>query len=221
MLLAGLVPAAVSVSFLHSTSIWSTSIWFLALRAHYGWSLSHLTAPLSIASAFGLLAPVVGYLTDRYGPRRLVLTGLCIFAAGLVLFGLIQGLPSYYASSIIMLVGVELCGWIPLVVMMSRWFARRRAFAIAIFLTVPDVLRAPLVPLITWSAGLETFWPGWRITAFILAGIVAVLAALTFSKMHNAPWDSVNFGVNDMDLLPDGVPELRRHAVRAAEYPGA
>ena len=168
-------------------SIWSTSIWFLALRAHYGWSLSHLTAPVSIASAFGLLAPVVGYLTDRYGPRRLVLTGLCIVAFGFVLFGLMQGLPSYYASSISMAVGVELCGSIPLVVVLCRWFVRRRAFAIAIFLAIPAVLSTPMGPIIAWGAGLETFWPGWRITAFILAGIVAVLARIAFSKMRNAP----------------------------------
>ena len=121
-----------------------------------------------------------------------------------MLFGLIQGLPSYYASSIIMLVGVELCGSIPLVVMLSHWFARRRAFAIAIFLAIPAVLSTPMGPLIAWGADLETFWPGWRITAFILAGIVAVIARIAFSKMRNAP--------NDMDLLPDGVPAPAQQA---------
>ena len=100
------------------------SIWALALDRHFMWSRAHLAAPLFISGAFTLLVPVVGYLTDRFGPRRLVLTGLCILAAGFVFFGLIQSVATYYASFIIIVIGAQLCGSILLVVMLSHWFAK-------------------------------------------------------------------------------------------------
>ncbi len=90
VLLAGLVVTAVSVPYFHSLAIWA-----IALEGQFMWSRAHLGAPLTISRAFTLLAPVTGYLTDRFGPRRLVLAGLCMAAAGFGIFGLIRDLPTF------------------------------------------------------------------------------------------------------------------------------
>lgn len=204
VLLAGLVVTVAAVPYFHATVIW-----VLALQGHFGWSLNRLSWALTLSRFFALLTPVVGYLTDWLGPRRLVLPGLCIVAAGFVVLGLIQNLPTFYASFTIIVIGVEGCGSIPLIVMLSRWFVRRRAFAIAIFVAIPALLALPLVPMLAWSVDAETAWAGWRLTAFIVVVIVALVAAVAFSRMRNSP--------GDMGLQPDGDPGLANQ-VRQTEF---
>ena len=104
----------------------------LPLSQEFGWSLALLSLGLTLPRLVALADPVVGYVTDRFGPRRTALTGLCILAGGSVFFGLMQNLWSFYAAFLIMTVGASLCGFIPLTVVISRWFVRRRATAIAI-----------------------------------------------------------------------------------------
>ena len=184
-------------------------IWFVALEEHFMWSRTQLSMALTISGVFSLLAVVVGYLTDRFGPRRLVLPGLCIVAAGFVIFGLTQNLPTYYASFITITIGRELCGSIPLLVMLSHWFARRRTVAIATYLAIPPVLSLALVPLITWSIDPQTAGAGWRSTAFIMAGAVAFVVAVALPRMRNTP--------GEMGLQPDGNAGLENQA-RQTEF---
>ena len=189
VLLAGLVVTAVSVPYFHSLAIWA-----IALEGQFMWSRAHLGAPLTISRAFTLLAPVTGYLTDRFGPRRLVLAGLCMAAAGFGIFGLIRDLPTFYAASIVIVIGAELCGSIPLVVMLSHWFVSRRATAIAIYLAIPALLALPLVPLITWGIDPEIAGLGWRPTAFIVAGVIVLVLVAAFFRICNK--------LGDIGLLP-------------------
>ena len=191
VLLVGLVVVVTSVPFYQSMAVWT-----VALEKHFMWSLSQLSVPFTISRGFALLGPVVGYLTDRLGPRRLVLPGLCIAAAGFVIFGLMQDLWTYYVSSVTIAIGLQLCGSIPLVVMLSRWFRRRRAFAIAVYLAIPSVLALVLVPMIAWSIDTGTYGPGWRPTAFVVAGAVAFVAAIGFFRLRDAP--------GHVGLRPDG-----------------
>ena len=195
VLLVSLVVVVTAVPFYQSMAVWA-----VALEKHFMWSRSHLSVPFTISRGFALLAPVVGYLTDRLGPRRLVLPGLCIVAAGFVVFGLMQDLWTFYFSSVTIAIGLQLCGSIPLVVMLSQWFLRRRAFAIAVYLAIPSGLALALVPMIAWSIDAGTDGPGWRPTAFIVAGAVAFVAAIAFLRMRDAP--------GDVDLEPDGNRDL-------------
>ena len=101
--LAGSIATVATVPFFHAMGIW-----VVVLEGHFMWSRIHWAAAVFISQVFTLLVPVVGYLTDRYGPRRLVLPGLFIITVGFVSFGLIQSLGTYYASIIILVIGMNL-----------------------------------------------------------------------------------------------------------------
>ena len=180
--LAGVVVAVATVPFQDALAVWA-----VALEQQFDWSRSELSIGLTISRLLGLTAPVAGYFSDRFGPRRMVLSGLCLTFTGFVLFGLIWNLPAYYFAFVILGVGAQLSGTIPLVVLLSRWFMRRRATAIAISLMVAPVAALVLVPLIAWGTG--DGWPGWRQTAFAVAGVILLVAALAFSRMRNEPQD--------------------------------
>ena len=54
------------------------------LREEFGWSKTMLSAAFAMARAeSGILGPVQGWLTDRFGPRVLIRVGMVIFGVGL------------------------------------------------------------------------------------------------------------------------------------------
>ncbi|MGA8907821.1 MAG: MFS transporter, partial [Acidobacteriaceae bacterium] len=80
-----------------------------------------------------LCAPLVGWLVDRYGARRVILPSIFAFAAVLIsnrlLTGSLQRLYLFYAALGILLNGV---GPIPYGKVISQWFDRRRGLALGV-----------------------------------------------------------------------------------------
>ncbi len=171
-------------------------IWSTELVDQFEWSRTHLTAAFSMTFLLGLAAPAAGYLSDRYGPRRIVVAGLGLVATGTLLFGLLQDLWTWFAAMFVIATGQLLAGFVPLVALLSNWFVRQRSTAIAVTFASTSLFALVVVPVISWSSGAEGLISGWRVTAFALAGIVACVAVLVASKLQNRP--------EELDPLPDG-----------------
>src|SRR5947208_14543922 len=75
----------------------SFPVFFVALLEEFGWSRGATAAAFSISSIVqGALAPGVGILGDRVGPRRVMLGGACLLSGACVLSGQIGALWSLY-----------------------------------------------------------------------------------------------------------------------------
>lgn len=193
VLLAGLVLVVATVPLYQAMAVWA-----LALERHFGWTRGQSGLALTIPRLVGLADPVFGYVVDRFGTRRTVLTGLCILAGGMVLFALTPNPLVYYAAILIMAVGSLLCGTIPLLVMLCRWFVRRRTTAIALLLVSTSLGGAILVPFIAWGVDPVGSRLGWRMVAVVVAGLTLTAALPVFALVRNRP--------EEMGLLPHGVP---------------
>src|SRR5260370_37806423 len=80
----------------------SFPVFFVALLDEFGWSRGAAAAAFSISSVVqGVLAPVVGILVDRLGPRRIMLGG-----AGLL------GVACLLASRIASQSSLSVVGWL-------------------------------------------------------------------------------------------------------------
>ena len=208
VVLAGVVMVSATVPWsIRTMSIWVLAMAYESYSAVAGRELSWALYILIIGGM--LLGPVMGYLADHViGIRRMVVGGLIILSGAFLFFSQTQNLWMYYAASGLMVVGVTMSGWIPLMTALSRWFVRRRATALGVAHMFGPLGTISLAPLIALSADPDQAVLGWRLTAVVLGGSIMVVAVLAFTLLRNRP--------EDMSLLSDGGPP----AVRQDSFSG-
>ena len=167
--------------------------WWAALEREFGWPRRQLALPWSIT---GYIAPglavglAAGWLSDRVGPRPVVVAGLIILAGAWAFFGLAQNLGMYYGAFAFLMVGAAFGGWIPVAAILGRRFARRRATAIAAASMIAPVGAVGVAPLIAWGVNLDGEGMGWRLTAFVVGGCALMVGAAVFARLRGRPGDA-------------------------------
>ena len=159
-----------------------------------GWSISTFSYAATIGTwCSGLIAPFIGRLADRYGPRWLMPSGL--FIAG-VCFLLLSGVSSvwqFYAAYIVAraVSNPVLIGLVPRTAAVN-FFRRRRNIALALVSTFRPIAGAINIQLIALIAISQS----WR-DAFRYLGIFAfALVIPVVLMMRRRP--------EDIGLQPDG-----------------
>jgi sugar phosphate permease len=152
--------------------------YLVLLREEFGWSKTMLSAAFSMARAeSGILGPVQGWLTDRFGPRVLIRVGMTIFGLGFILFSQIERPVTFFVTFFMMALGSSLGGFLPIGVAIVAWFRRRRALALSVSGSGMAVggLLTPLV-----ATALARF--GWRWTAFV-SGLLVMAVGLPLAQL--------------------------------------
>ena len=123
-----------------------------------------------------LLAPAVGAMVDRYGPRRLMLGGVIITGGGLVLLSQTHSLPAYFGAFILITLGTSTANMTVVLTVVGRWFRRRLGLANGIAVS-GFAAGGLLVPLI--NALIEGY--DWRLAMLAMAGgLVLMVIPLTY-----------------------------------------
>ena len=155
----------------------------------YSWSRTTITSgnalgKLIVAPLFGFIA---GWLIDRYGPRKLMISGSLM--AGMAIIGLSctgGSLPLFYLFYVFNALGYVCAGPLPCQVLISKWFDKNRGKAMGIaYLGIGT--GGALVPLL--SNRIESHF-GWH-TALIVLGIVVMLISLPMAYFIKEPKSEV------------------------------
>jgi MFS family permease len=162
------------------------------LREEFGWSKTMLSAAFAMARAeSGILGPVQGWLTDRFGPRVLIRAGMLIFGLGFMLFSQITGPVAFFMTFFMIALGSSLGGFLPIGVALVTWFRRQRAMALSLSGS-GMAIGGLLTPLVVLSLrGM-----GWRWTAFASGVLVLIVGIPLAQLVHHRP--------EPRGWLPDG-----------------
>jgi MFS family permease len=187
------VAAAFAVLFVAYGLQFSFGLFVKAIGDDTGWSRRDLSLPYAVYVAlYSLLSSVSGRLTDRYGPRLVVLGGGLLLGIGWAGFGLSQDLwHTYIGLGVVAAFGMS-AAWVPCNATVVRWFVRRRGLAVGISSaggSAGNLVAPPLVAVLI--AGI-----GWRASLVVLGAIAVVGLAVAARFMVRDP--------ESRQLLPDG-----------------
>ena len=140
----------------------------------FGWSRAQVTSgnalsKLLVGPLFGFMA---GWIVDRFGPRRLMMSG--ILMAGIALIGLahMTSLWMFYAFYLLNALGYVCGGPLPNQVLLSRWFDKNRGKAMGfayLGIGIGGYLVLKLSPRL-----VDAF--GWRGALQVLGILIVALA---------------------------------------------
>jgi MFS family permease len=144
----------------------------------YGWSRAVVTSgnaigKLIVGPLFGFIA---GWMIDKYGPRRLMMSGALMMGTALIGLSFSSSLGLFYMFYVLNALGYVCGGPLPCQVLISRWFDKNRGKAMGIaYLGIGT--GGALVPQI--AAGLEKHF-GWHMALSSL-GFLIIFVALPMS----------------------------------------
>ena len=160
--------------------LYAWSVFIKPLTAEFGWSRAEIAMAFSIcALVFGLTTFVAGKMSDKYGPRIVVIIGSVILAIGFVLSGFIHTKWQLYLTyGLISGLGGGLV-YLPPIATAPKWWPDRKALATGfavVGLGLGSFIMAPLATYIIEKPDL-----GWRyvfIYVGIAMGIMGMIAAM-------------------------------------------
>ena len=206
----------------HGTFNRGFTLYILPIRSELGIGIAAISfAEMLGRMEGGLQGPLLGWITDRFGPRPILIFGGVASGLGFILLSVTHS----YLYFVLVFVGLLSLGFragynnatMPAV---NQWFRRRRALAMSIAGTGSALGGAAIAPLV----GLLVFTAGWRVSAFI-SGVVIIAVVIPLAML-------VRRSPEAMGLRPDGDPpedsqtrppntEVNQEETRNAEAPGA
>src|SRR5581483_999719 len=150
----------------------SFGVFNVALLDSFGWSRGATAGIFSIVLAVdAVLSPLVGYLLDRYGSKKISVAGCFALILGLFLSSQVSALwQLYLCFGIVLAVGFTFTGMVPHVFLISEWFSSNRASAIGFVYAGTGLGIMLLAPLSEWL--ISRF--GWTRAFELYAAVVLI-----------------------------------------------
>jgi MFS family permease len=123
-----------------------------------GWSRTDyaLANPI-MSTTVALVGPLVGWTSDRRGPRAVLAAGSLLMSAALVLAGRMHTTAQFYGIALLIGVGVACLGDLPTGSAIANRFRRRRGMALGVVYTGSNIGGA-LVPLVATALAAGASW---------------------------------------------------------------
>jgi len=181
------------------TFFYGFSTFFNPMIAEFGWSRTLMSGVFSLSRLEGgIEGPIAGWLTDRFGARKMLICGVIIAGFGFMLLRTVNSIVSLYLIfGLVMSIGFNLGFMHATSAAVAKWFVKKRGRALSFLIVGNGVGGAILVPVIAW---LITQYD-WRVATIIL-GIATLAIPLPLSFI-------VRSTPEEMGLQPDG--EVIKH----------
>jgi MFS family permease len=204
-----LVAAAFFIMVVMWGALYSFGVFFKPVLAEFGWSSVAISGAYSLCFLLlGLSSMVTGKITDRFGPRIVVIVCGLFFGLGYSLMSQINAIWQFYLFYGV-LVSIGISGsYVPLVSTAARWFVRRRGMMIGVVASGVGI-GTVIIPTLATQLILNY---GWR-RSYIIVGmitLVLVIVAAQFlrrdpSQVGQLPYGAAEAKVANLSLETSGL----------------
>lgn len=188
-----IVLASFSIAVVVWGAFWSFGVFFDPVLTEFGWTKAMTSGAMSVcALLMGLLGIPMGTLTDKYGPRLVMVMGGFFLGAGYILISSIRDLWHLYLFyGILVAIGMA-AAYIPLVSTAARWFTRKRGMATGIIVSGIGMGTLFMAPFARWLIASY----GWRTSYLVVGSLVLAVTIPSACFLRRDP--------DQMGLLPYG-----------------
>ncbi|MDD5723794.1 MAG: MFS transporter [Syntrophales bacterium] len=178
--------------YVSSVIFYGFTVFFEPLVKEFAWSYTQVSFASSLRGLeMGLLSPLIGFLVDRFGSRRLLLAGTITVGIGLILMSYTQSLVMFYVAMGFIAFGAGGCTSVVTMTAVARWFQKNIGKALGI-MSAGFGASGLMLPLIVWLVDVY----GWR-TALIVLGLGMWLIGIPLALI-------VRDSPEQYGYLPDG-----------------
>ena len=169
---AGLIGSALGAG---PVIFYSLPLLMRPITQEFHWGLADFSVVQGISSiTVAIVSPFLGYLTDRWGARAIMLPGILCFGIVNFLLSLLNGsLTELYIFWFLIGITAAFVGPVAYSKVISAWFFRQRGLALGISLGVGGGLGGALMPLVI---GPMIAAHGWRAAYWTMAGAIIVIS---------------------------------------------
>ena len=178
--------------YVSSVIFYGFTAFFEPLVEDFGWSYTQISFAASLRGLeMGLLFPLIGFLVDRFGSRKLIFCGVVVVGFGLLVLSFTQSLAMFYGSFLLLGFGVGGVSSVVSMTVVANWFRKKVGIALGVMMSGFGA-SGLLVPVIVRLIDVY----GWRNTLIILGlGMWSLGIPLSF-VIRNRP--------EQYGYLPDG-----------------
>ena len=154
---------------------------FEPFRKEFGWSHTQISFAASLRGMeMGFFAPLIGFLVDRWGSRKVIIFGIATVGSGLILLSHTQSLLTFYGAFFILGFGGGGCTSVVTMSAVAHWFDKNVGKALGVMASGFGA-SGLMVPVIVWL--IEAFqWRGALMVLGVGAWVLGIPLSLAIRK---------------------------------------
>jgi MFS family permease len=194
-------------------AMFSLPVFLRPMAQDTGWSVTGISTAMTIGFlALAAASMVWGNLSDRFGPRPVVLTGSAVLAASLALASRAGSLAEFQLLFGLLMGAATAAVFAPMMACVTGWFDTQRGLAVSLVSAGMGMAPMTMAPLAAWLATVHD----WRTAMLIIAGIAAVLMIPTALLVRRPP--ALDGGQAEMAADGPQSDTTVRQAVRSPQF---
>lgn len=119
-----------------ASSSTDSPLFFKPLVREFGWSYTQISLASSLRGLeMGIFSPIVGFLIDRFGSKKLILCGTSITGVGLILLSYTHSLAMFYSAFLLIAFGAGGCTSVVTMTVVGNWFRKKVGLAMGVMMS--------------------------------------------------------------------------------------
>ena len=153
-------------------AVFSLPIFLRPMAQDTGWSITGISAAMTLGFlAMGVAGLAWGNMSDRFGPRPVVLAGSVVLAVSLALASRAESLVGFQLLFGLLVGGATAAVFAPMMACVTGWFDTQRSLAVSLVSAGMGMAPMTMAPLAAWLVTVHD----WRTAMLVIAGIAALL----------------------------------------------
>ncbi|GLU29027.1 MFS transporter [Brucella sp. NBRC 12950] len=194
-------------------AMFSLPVFLRPMAQDTGWSVTGISTAMTVGFlAMAAASLLWGSLSDRFGPRPVVLTGSLVLPLSLALASRAGSLTEFQLLFGVLVGAATAAVFAPMMASVTAWFDTQRGLAVSLVSAGMGMAPMTMAPFAAWLVSIHD----WRTAMLIIAGFSAALMIPAALLVRRPP--SIDTGSQEMAAIAPQSDMTVRQALRSPQF---